>query len=636
MATNSASPPTRSAHTKPLRMEKPLLKHRALAREFGLDMAELAEGEAQRQRDELKSLIELGQARGFVTQQEVHDHLPNRLAEAEIVDAAAKLLTDLGIAIYDRAPEDAAVLVGMRIAGASGGEALDDEASEAAAATVDSEFGRSTDPTRIYMRQMATHDLLTREGEINIAKKMERGLWTMQQAISHAPTMVEQVLTLSDKIKRGEMCVTDVVDGLVRTGLADDYVAEEAVDQDLQRAAQKHFATMRTLVRRLHKAFGTTGADGATYREVLGALSNELMALRLTPRTIHQLCNTFRIQFVQLRRHDNAVRGIAVERCGMPPERFLSCIAANPIGTEWARSEAAARRPYSSALGRHLPELEAIQRSQESLLKRVMMPYQEMKAVHMRIFHGERALLAAKQALIESNLRLVVSVAKKYANRGLPLLDLIQEGNCGLIKAVDKFEYRRGFKFSTYATWWIRQAITRAVADQGRTIRVPVHMIDTINKIGRATRLHYQRYGVAPDLPSLALVLGLPEPKIRNAMKVAKSPISLDLPTADDGEATLGDYLEDTRHLPPDEAAMLSDSRDAVKKLLGGLTAPEAAVIRMRYGIDIGCDHTPEEVSMCMGMSREHVRSIEADAMRKLKCLAQSGDEIDAKERPGK
>ena len=622
---------------KPLRVNVPKSKQRALIREFGLDQTALTEEESHKRRNDLKALVVMGKTRGFLTQQEIHDHLPEKLVDAEVLEATVKMLGDMGIAVYEQAPDAATLLVvGDAVAAATDEEAA--EAAEAAVSNVDSEFGRTTDPLRMYMRQMGAFELLTREGEIEIAKRIEGGLQSMVSAISTSPAIVAEILSLGDKIAAGEINIADVVDGIVVAGEADDYVAEEDVDsfdegndddvgnkamtrrlEEMRVAALERFAAMRSSSEKARKALAKNGFGTPAHRTALRSLSNEIATTRFTVKTVDRLCSMLRAQVDEVRRLERDIRRIAVDRCGMPQEHFIEHFVPNALDLGWAEAEAAARRTYSGALGRQLPAIRELQTNLIDAQTRAGVPLDELKAIHKKMNEGERASLEAKKEMIEANLRLVISIAKKYVNRGMQFLDLIQEGNVGLMKAVEKFEYRRGFKFSTYATWWVRQAITRGIADQARTIRVPVHMIESINKMNRVSRAHLQEFGIEADAATIAQRLELPEAKVRQIMKIAKEPISLELPVGDEGDTTLGDFIEDTHNVAPIEAAMQSDLRGLVSELLDGLTAREAKVVRMRFGIDLASDHTLEEVGKQLDVTRERIRQIEAKALRKLK-----------------
>jgi len=641
--TGTKTAPTAAPKTgaKPLRVKVPKSKERALIREFGLDVAALTEEEAEKRRSELRSLVKMGKTRGFLTQQEINDHLPEKLVDAEVLEATVKMLNDMGIAVYEQAPDAATLLV----AGGGGTAASDEEAEEAAEAalsTVDSEFGRTTDPVRMYMREMGSFELLTREGEIEIAKRIEGGLQAMMLAISASPSIMAEILADADKIARGETSISDVVDGFVVAGEADDYVAEEDVDsfddeedddesdaggskamtqrlEEMKAQALEKFAAMRLGFDKLRKAFEKSGYGSPAYRKAQQALSDEMMGIRFTVKTIDRLCGMLRAQVDEVRRHEREIRKIAVDRCGMPQERFIEQFPPNALNLAWVDAETARGKPYAAALGRQRPPIQELQSKLIDLQAKVVIPLDDLKAINKKMNEGERASRDAKREMIEANLRLVISIAKKYTNRGMQFLDLIQEGNVGLMKAVEKFEYRRGFKFSTYATWWIRQAITRAIADQARTIRVPVHMIETINKMNRVSRAHLQEFGFEPDAATIAQKLELPEAKVRQIMKIAREPVSMEAPVGDEGDATLGDFIEDTQNVAPMEAAMQAGLRAVVNELLEGLTAREAKVMRMRFGIDMSSDHTLEEVGRQFDVTRERIRQIEAKAMRKLK-----------------
>ena len=568
-----------TAAAKPLRVKVPKSKQRALIREFGLDTIALTEEDAEKRRGELRALVKTGKTRGFLTRQEIHDHLPEKLFDAEVLEAIVKMLGDMGIAVYEHAPDAAALLMaGGSAAAVSDDEA--DEAAEAAVSTVDSEFGRTTDPVRMYMREMGSFELLTREGEVEIAKRIEGGLQAMMLAISASPAIVIEILSYGDRIAADEMSIADVVDGLVVDGEADDYVAEEDVDSfdddedeeagsgamtrrldEMRVAALERFASIRTSSDKLRKTLDRSGYGTAAFRKARASLSDEIATLRFTVKTINRLCGMLRAQVEGVRRLERDIRRIAVDRCGMPQEHFIEGFVPHALDLCWASGEAAAGRPYSAALGRQLPAVEELQAKLIDLQARTGMPLDELKAIHEKMNEGERASLDGKREMIEANLRLVISIAKKYVNRGMQFLDLIQEGNVGLMKAVEKFEYRRGFKFSTYATWWIRQAITRAIADQARTIRVPVHMIEASNKMSRLSRAHLHEFGVEADVATLAAKLELSEAKVRQIMKIAKEPVSMEQPVGDEGDTTLGDFLEDTQNVAPMEVAMQSSLR---------------------------------------------------------------------------
>ena len=627
------------AKAKPLRMTGSRAQERALMREFGLEETTLTEEEVAKRRQELKTLIKMGKTRGFLTHQEINDHLPEKLVNEEILEAIISMLNDMGIAVYEQAPDAATML----ISGSNTGTATDEEAEEAAEAalsTVDSEFGRTTDPVRMYMREMGTVELLTREGEIEIAKRIEGGLQAMMLAISASPTTIAEILSMADRIASGDMAISEAVDGFVSTDEADDYVAEEDFDEfdeeddddgaggskaltkkleELKSAALVKFEVLRTEFDRMRKAFEKEGYKSASYTKAQGAISNELMSIRFTVKTIERLCGILRSQVDDVRRYEREIRKIIVDKCGMPQEQFVRTFPPNVMNLSWSDKEAAAGKPYSAVLGRNLPAIQELQQKLIDLQAKAVVPLEDLKDINKKMNEGEKSSRDAKKEMIEANLRLVISIAKKYTNRGLQFLDLIQEGNIGLMKAVDKFEYRRGYKFSTYATWWIRQAITRSIADQARTIRIPVHMIETINKMNRISRQHLQEFGYEPDAPTLAEKMEIPEDKIRKIMKIAKEPISMETPIGDDDDSHLGDFIEDTNNVAPVDAAMQAGLRDVVKDILDSLTPREAKVLRMRFGIEMSTDHTLEEVGKQFDVTRERIRQIEAKAIRKLK-----------------
>ncbi len=629
----------KAVKVKPLRMKVSRAKERALMREFGLDDTQLTEEEVAKRRHELKTLIKMGKTRGFLTHQEINDHLPEKLINEEILEAIVSMLNDMGIAVYEQAPDAATLL----IAGGNTTTATEEEAEEAAEAalsTVDSEFGRTTDPVRMYMREMGTVELLTREGEIEIAKRIEGGLQFMMQAISASPTTIAEILSMAGKIRAGEMTISEVVDGFVSDDEADDYVAEEDFDEfdeeddddgaggskaltkkleELKAAALVKFDDLQGHFDRMRKAYEKEGYKSATYDKAQSSVSGVIMSIRFTVKTIERLCGILRSQVDDVRRYERELRKILVDKCGMPQEYFIKNFPPNMLNLKWAEKEVAAGKPYAAVLERNLPPVQELQQKLADQQTRAVVPLEDLKIINKKMNEGEKASRDAKKEMIEANLRLVISIAKKYTNRGLQFLDLIQEGNIGLMKAVDKFEYRRGYKFSTYATWWIRQAITRSIADQARTIRIPVHMIETINKMNRLSRQHLQEFGFEPDAPTLAAKMEIPEDKIRKIMKIAKEPISMETPIGDDDDSHLGDFIEDTNNVAPVDAAMQAGLRDVVKDILDSLTPREAKVLRMRFGIEMSTDHTLEEVGKQFDVTRERIRQIEAKAIRKLK-----------------
>ena len=624
---------------KPLRMKISKAKERALMKEFGLDEAVLSEEDLAKRRQRLKTLIKLGKTRGYLTHGEISDHLPDKLVDAETLEIVISMLNDMGVAVYEQTP-DAETLLLTNTGPTTATEEEAEEEAEAALSTVDSEFGRTTDPVRMYMREMGTVELLTREGEIEIAKRIEGGLMDMMKAISESPSTIAEILRLRDEIAEGKVVISSVVDGFSNADEADDYVAEEDFDEfddtddddgkggskaltkkleELKREALERFSRITALFEKVHKVYAKEGWGTPNYLKAQKALSDELMTIRFTARTIERLCDMVRSQVDDMRKKERLLRRNIVDKCGMPQDIFIKEFPANLLNLRWVEKQSAAGKPWSATMTRNIPAIQELQQKLIDLQTRVVVPLNELKGINKRMNEGEAASRNAKKEMIEANLRLVISIAKKYTNRGLQFLDLIQEGNIGLMKAVDKFEYRRGYKFSTYATWWIRQAITRSIADQARTIRIPVHMIETINKMNRISRQHLQEFGFEPDASALAEKMEMPEDKIRKIMKIAKEPISMETPIGDDDDSHLGDFIEDSANTAPLEAAMQAGLRDVVKEILDGLTPREAKVLRMRFGIEMSTDHTLEEVGKQFDVTRERIRQIEAKALRKLK-----------------
>nr|MBP6293470.1 RNA polymerase sigma factor RpoD [Comamonas sp.] len=635
----AAAPAEGVEKVKPLRMKISKAKERALMKEFGLDETVLTEEEMNTRRQRLKQLIKLGKTRGYLTHAEINDHLPDKLVDAETLEVVIAMLSDMGVAVYEQTPDAETLLLNNTGQSATTEEEAEEEA-EAALSTVDSEFGRTTDPVRMYMREMGTVELLTREGEIEIAKRIEGGLMDMMEAISTSPATIAEVLKMAADIREGKVIISTVVDGFVNANENDDYVAEEDFDEydedddddgkggskamtrlleKLKTDALERFDRMGVLFEKLRKAYDKDGWGSPTYVKVQKSITEELMTIRFTAKTIEKLCDMARAQVDDVRKKERELRKIIVDKCGMSQEQFIKDFPANLLNLQWVEKQAASNKPYSAILGRNIPDVQELQQSLIDLQNRVVVPLEELKRINKRMNDGERASRFAKKEMIEANLRLVISIAKKYTNRGLQFLDLIQEGNIGLMKAVDKFEYRRGYKFSTYATWWIRQAITRSIADQARTIRIPVHMIETINKMNRLSRQHLQEFGFEPDAALLAEKMEMAEDKIRKIMKIAKEPISMETPIGDDDDSHLGDFIEDSNNVAPMEAAMQAGLRDVVKDILDGLTPREAKVLRMRFGIEMSTDHTLEEVGKQFDVTRERIRQIEAKALRKLK-----------------
>ncbi len=634
---------------KPLRMKISQAKARALMKEFGLEQTILSEEEKVKHRLAFIEMVKLGRTRGYLTHGEISDHLPGKLVETETLEVVISMLNDMGVAVYEQTPDTETLLLNNNVATAAT-EAEAEEEAEAALSTVDSEFGRTTDPVRMYMREMGTVELLTREGEIEIAKRIEGGLMAMMEAISGSPASIEEVLRLGEEIREDKVVITTIVDGFSNPNEADDYVAEEDFDEfdadddddgkggskaltkkleELKREALIRFDRLRELDAVMRKHLMKEGYGTAAYLKAQKQLSEELMTIRFTAKAIEKLCDMVRGQVDEIRKKERELRRILVDKCGYSQDHFIAefsgrdksgnKVESNLLNVKWIEKQAAAGKAWSAVMARNIPPVQEIQTRLKDLQDRVVVPLDQLKDINKRMNQGEASSRSAKREMIEANLRLVISIAKKYTNRGLQFLDLIQEGNIGLMKAVDKFEYRRGYKFSTYATWWIRQAITRSIADQARTIRIPVHMIETINKMNRISRQHLQEFGFEPDASVLAERMEIPEDKIRKIMKIAKEPISMETPIGDDDDSHLGDFIEDGANTAPMEAAMQAGLRDVVKDILDSLTPREAKVLRMRFGIEMASDHTLEEVGKQFDVTRERIRQIEAKALRKLK-----------------
>ncbi|MGE5027050.1 MAG: RNA polymerase sigma factor RpoD, partial [Betaproteobacteria bacterium] len=566
------------------------------------DKLEARMNDVDARRMRLKTLIVLGKERGYLTYAEINDHLPDDMLDAEQIEGIISMIGDMGISVCDEAP-DAEALLMSDAAPAVADEDVVEEA-EAALSTVDSEFGRTTDPVRMYMREMGSVELLTREGEIEIAKRIEDGLKHMVQAISACPTTIAEILDLAGKVERDEIRVDELIDGLLNAnGEIEEELpaeeAEEAVEEELageeededagaaiaaanlaqlKADALERFAVIRKAFDKMQQALSKKGSKIKSYKELQEQISNELLSIRFSAKQVEFLCESLRSLVEEVRSYEREIMELCVTKSGMPRPYFIKTFPGNESNLEWVIEEIAAKKPYSEKLTRFRHAIVDQQQRLLDLQARVQIPIKDLKEINRQMSTGEAKARRAKREMIEANLRLVISIAKKYTNRGLQFLDLIQEGNIGLMKAVDKFEYRRGYKFSTYATWWIRQAITRSIADQARTIRIPVHMIETINKMNRISRQILQETGQEPDPAELAVKMEMPEEKIRKILKISKEPISMETPIGDDEDSHLGDFIEDSTMESPIDAATAEGLREATREVLANLTAREAKV----------------------------------------------------------
>jgi RNA polymerase primary sigma factor len=621
-------------------------KEKALLQEFNAQKLG-SEEQQELRRARLKHLIKMGKSRGYLTHGEINDVMSDEISDSDSLETLISLLSDISITVYEQAPDAETLLLNENAPSATTEEEAEEEA-EAALSTVDSEFGRTTDPVRMYMREMGTVDLLTREGEIVIAKKIEAGLKEMVMALSACPVTISEILDNVTKIEEGTMEIDEFVDGLVDPNAEDipmtaveeeENLDEEEGEEDgeegggggggntasakqleeLKQLSLVKFAVIRGQFDKMRKAHEKEGYNSPAYKKAQESIRNELMGFRLTAKSVEKLCDTMRKQVEQVWTLERGLVRILVDKVGVPRGEVLAGLPKNALNLKWTSLLLKDGKSYAAILERNVPAVQEMQQKLIDIQEKVVLPLPELKEVNKKMNEGEKRARAAKREMTVANLRLVISIAQKYTNRGLQFLDLIQEGNIGLMKAVDKFEYRRGYKFSTYATWWIRQAITRSIADQARTIRIPVHMIETINKMNRISRQILQETGVEPDAATLAAKMEIPEDKIRKIMKIAKEPISMETPIGDDADSNLGDFIEDTNTLAPQEAALHDSMRDVVKDILDSLTPREAKVLRMRFGIEMSTDHTLEEVGKQFDVTRERIRQIEAKALRKMR-----------------
>jgi len=581
---------------------------------------------SEQQQSQLKLLIARGKEQGYLTYAEINDHLPNDIVDPEQIEDIVNMINDMGITVHEKAPDAESLVL-------SDAAVNDDEAVEEAAAalaTVDSEFGRTTDPVRMYMREMGTVELLTREGEIRIAKRIEQGLNQVKSSLAYFPPTIETIIVAYEPIQANAARLHDVVVGFIDPNEPEEVIPasakpKEETDEEEDTGpdpaeVEKRFKAIFRRHKRILTAIETDGgtANPKTKRS-RDKMTAELMEIKLSPKLFESLCVQLRVTVVGIRTRERELLSLCVKQAGMPRKDFLASFPKNETNLTWIEKHIRSKRKHSSALAKMKVEILRAQRKLLMVEQTTHLTIAEIKEISRRMSIGEAKARRAKKEMVEANLRLVISIAKKYTNRGLQFLDLIQEGNIGLMKAVDKFEYRRGYKFSTYATWWIRQAITRSIADQARTIRIPVHMIETINKLNRISRTMLQEMGREPVPEELAERMEMPEEKVRKVLKIAKEPISTETPIGDDEDSHLGDFIEDPVVASPVDSATNSGLKETTGDVLAGLTPREAKVLRMRFGIDMNTDHTLEEVGKQFDVTRERIRQIEAKALRKLR-----------------
>ncbi|QJD29067.1 RNA polymerase sigma factor RpoD [Methylococcus geothermalis] len=581
----------------------------------------------EQQQHQLKELIAKGKMQGYLTFSEVNDHLPSDIVDPEQMEDIICMINDMGIEVHEDVPDNEDLIQDTAVVA----ESDEDEAAEAAAAlasSVDTELGRTTDPVRMYMREMGTVELLTREGELNIAKRIEEGINIAANELVRFPAAMEHFLKAFETVDNGEIRLSDLISDFFDPVAADAVAVEddaeaEIIDEGDSGPDPELVREKLAAFRKLHKAAVTAhhkyGYGHEKTQKSFDTLAAAFMEFKKTPQFFKELTDTLRDTVAKIREQERMLMDICVTKGKMPKAEFVATYNGNETRAEWLEEICDSAKPYAAAIKPHKEEIRRIQTKLAQIEKDNRLDIALIKDIHRRVSAGENQARLAKREMIEANLRLVISIAKKYTNRGLQFLDLIQEGNIGLMKAVDKFEYRRGYKFSTYATWWIRQAITRSIADQARTIRIPVHMIETINKLNRISRQMLQEMGREPTPDELAARMDMPEDKVRKVMKIAKEPISMETPIGDDDDSHLGDFIEDSRVLSPVEHATVASLRETTQQVLAGLTAREAKVLRMRFGIDMNTDHTLEEVGKQFDVTRERIRQIEAKALRKLR-----------------
>ena len=586
-----------------------------------------------KQTQQLKDLIARGKEQGYLTYAEVNDHLPSGIVDPEQIEDIVNMINDMGIAVHEKAPDAESLVLSDTAVSNDDDDAA--EEAEAALASVDAEFGRTTDPVRMYMREMGTVELLTRQGEIEIAKRIEDGLNQVKYHMAHFPPTLERMLEVYDAVVAGETRLQDFVVGFIDPNAPDEIkspVAKSDNDDDNDDSEEEivdtgpdpeEVAARIKNIRRLYKkalgALEKSGSKDKKTAKIRAELADQLMELKLAPKLTDALVRNLRDAVSVVRTQERQVMQLCVRDAGMPKKDFLASFPKSETDLKWIDKHIRAKRKHSSTLGKLKDDVLRAQRKLLAVETLTNLKIAEIKEINRQMSIGEAKARRAKKEMVEANLRLVISIAKKYTNRGLQFLDLIQEGNIGLMKAVDKFEYRRGYKFSTYATWWIRQAITRSIADQARTIRIPVHMIETINKLNRISRQMLQEMGREPLPDELAERMEMPEDKVRKVLKIAKEPISMETPIGDDEDSHLGDFIEDQTVHSPVDSATSEGLKETTHSVLAGLTPREAKVLRMRFGIDMNTDHTLEEVGKQFDVTRERIRQIEAKALRKLR-----------------
>ncbi len=583
-------------------------------------------------RSELKKLILKGKEQGFLTYREINDHLPEDMHDTDQIESVVNMINDMGIEVYDHPPDPDTLLLKTE----SPDEEVAEEAEAVLASAVESEFGRTTDPVRMYMREMGTVDLLTRNDEIALAKRIEDGIRQSIEAVATCPVTVAEVLRLAHQIEAGEIRLTDVVIDFIDPNAVDEPVPIPVANQSAQKndtddaaeeedlgpdpeEAARRFQHIRKLNASLLRAMNRHGIGSAECKKIQHKLAVELLQIKFVVKHAERFSAQIRNLVDQLRTREKAIMDICVGKARVPRKVFITSYVGNETNPKWLKSLIKLGEGNTEVLKKHAEDIRAAQNKLDQLVSKVGLPVAELKEVNRHMSISEAKARRAKKEMVEANLRLVISIAKKYTNRGLQFLDLIQEGNIGLMKAVDKFEYRRGYKFSTYATWWIRQAITRSIADQARTIRIPVHMIETINKLNRVSRQILQEKGREALPEELAERMEMPEEKVRKVLKIAKEPISMETPIGDDEDSHLGDFIEDKNVEVPMDAATGAGLKGSTQEILSTLTPREAKVLRMRFGIDMNTDHTLEEVGKQFDVTRERIRQIEAKALRKLR-----------------